>query len=175
MNKSLVHMDVSNFNLREQVRVLQKRNTIFLKQLGSHCIFYHLLWSIVEQLRTLNNIGNWIDIILAYRTFSLPQSTETICPTLKKIVYINVIFAPNFGFCSLPLSSNNWIEHLQFCITVFLLTSTLHLLIINWFLCHDRESSYSQIGQIFKLYFLFIYMMFVSLFFRLSFIFYFIP
>jgi len=84
---------------------------------------------------------------------------ETICPTLKKIVYINMwFFAPNFGFCSSPLSSNNWIEHLQFCITVFLLTSTLHLLIINWFLWHDKESSYSWIGQIFNLYFFYLFL-----------------
>jgi len=58
-------------------------------------------------------ITNMISILLV-------STNETICPTLKKKLCINMWFcAPNFGFCSSSLSSNNWIVHLQFCITVF--------------------------------------------------------
>ena len=101
---------------------------------------FHNLYFLTTNIHSLiiHTTTNMISIFLV-------STNETICPTLKKIVYINMwFFARNFGFCSSSLSSNNWIEYLQFCTTVFLLTSNLHLLmIINWFLWHDRESSYS--------------------------------
>jgi len=110
--------------------------------------------------------------IVCILSYHIVFTNETICPTLKRL-FINMWFcASNFELCSSSRSSNNWIEYLQFCIIVFLLTCTLHLLIMNWFLWQDQSQVTFRLIKYLTSTFLFIWCLLVS---RLSFIFSFIP